>query len=60
MATTSNDADFLLGRSREEARKAADAICRGDQPDAIYIRRDLAVRYHARAMAAMRPPSIMQ
>lgn len=59
MATPSNDADFFLGRSKEEARKAAEALCRGDQPDAIYIHRELAVRYHARAMAAMRPPSIM-
>ncbi|WP_340265958.1 hypothetical protein [Sphingobium mellinum] len=59
MATMSNDADFCLNRSKEETRKAAEAMCRGDQPDAIYIHRELALRYHARAMAAMRPPSIM-
>lgn len=60
MTTTSNDADFLFNRSREEARKAAEGLCRGDQPDAIYVHRELAVRYHARAMAAMRAPSILQ
>lgn len=59
MSTTSDDADFFLGRSQDEARKAAEGLSRGDHPDAIYIHRELAVRYHARAMAAMRPPSIL-
>ena len=59
MSTMSNEADFLLNRSREEARKATEGMCRGDHPEAIYIHRELAVRYHARAMAAMRPPSLM-
>lgn len=59
MTTTSTSVDALFTRSREGARKAVEGLNRGDHSDAIYIDRELAVRYHARAMAAMHPPSLL-
>jgi hypothetical protein len=46
--------DYLLFRSQQEA---AEAQARGEPSDAILKRRELAVRYQALALAAMRPAS---
>ena len=56
---TSKDADYLLQRSKEETHKAREALCKGEHPDSIYLHRENAVRYYARAMAAMRPSTAL-
>ena len=53
---TSNDAADL---SQQDARKAIDALLRGDCPDAIQIEQESAFRNQLRAMALMRAPSVM-
>lgn len=56
MVRTSNDAADL---SQREARKALDALFRDDCPETIHVTQELALRHHARALAAMRAPSFM-
>jgi hypothetical protein len=57
---TSKDANYLFQQSRQAAHKAREALSRGDLPDTIYLHRENAVRYHAKALAAMRPSSALQ
>jgi hypothetical protein len=56
---TSKDADYLLQQSKQEAHKAREALCNGDSADTIYLHRENAVRYYARAMAVMRPSTAL-
>ncbi len=51
---TSNDVDYLLRRAQQEARKAREALERGDNLKAIYAHRELATRYQATAASLMR------
>lgn len=48
---TSADADYLLRRAQQESRKANEMARRGDHRMAIFIHRELAVMYQARAAA---------
>lgn len=57
--STSNDAGYPFHRSQPDARKAIDALLRGDCAEAICVQPELALRPQMRAMAAMRPPSFM-
>ena len=47
--------DYLLFRSQQAAKEAAEAQARGEPSNAMFKRRELAVRYQALALAAMRP-----
>ena len=48
---TSDDAAYLFRRAREEALKADKAAGEGADPAVIAIRRELALRYKARALS---------
>jgi hypothetical protein len=52
----SEDLDCL---SQQAKQKVLQALHGGDSADAIYLHRENAVRYYARAMATMRPPSCL-
>lgn len=56
MVRTSNDAADL---PQQDARKAIDALLRDDSLEAIQIEQEFAFRHQLRAMALMRPPSVM-
>ncbi|ANI79593.1 hypothetical protein EP837_03207 [Sphingobium sp. EP60837] len=56
MVRTSDDAANL---PQQDARKAIDALLRGDCPDAIQIEQEIAFRHQLRALALMRAPSVM-
>lgn len=47
---TSMDADYLLQRAQQESRKARQMTERGDNNMAIFVHRELAVMYQAKAM----------
>ncbi len=51
---TSNDVEYLLHRAQQEARKAKEALARGDNMLMVYAHRELAIRYHATAASLMR------
>lgn len=46
-----NDAAYLLRRARDEARKANEAVERGDDAAAIAAHREMAIRYKVRALS---------
>ena len=48
---TLDDAAYLFRRAREEALKADKAAAEGADPAVIAIRRELALRYKARALS---------
>ena len=51
---TSDDLEYLLLRAHQEARKAMEALARGDNMSSVYAHRELALRYHATAASLMR------
>lgn len=55
---TSKDAD-LLQQSAQEAHRAREVLSKGNLPDTIYLDQENAVRYYARAIAAMYPTSAL-
>lgn len=56
MVRTSEDAAHPAQR---DARKALDALLRDDCAEPIHVNQEFALRHHVRAMAAMRPPTLM-
>ena len=55
---TSDDVEYLLLRAQQEARKAMDALARGDNMLMVHAHRDLAIRYHTKAASLMRESTI--
>jgi hypothetical protein len=52
--TTPDDVNYLLRRAQQEARKAKEALQRGDHIMAVYAHRELATRYEATAACIAR------
>tara|TARA_B100000378_G_scaffold248642_1_gene221476 strand:- start:670 stop:846 length:177 start_codon:yes stop_codon:yes gene_type:complete len=51
---TSDDVEYLLRRAQQEARKAKEALARGDNMLMVYAHRELATCYQATAASLMR------
>ena len=52
--STPDDVNYLLRRAQQEARKAREALQRGDHMMAVYAHRELATRYEAAAACIAR------
>ena len=55
---TSDDVEYLLLRAQQEARKAMDALARGDNNAVVHAHREYAIRYRTKAASLMRESTI--